>query len=118
MPASPSMALISVAPPMRNDFAPNSDASMPSVAAISRARSRDSVVVHVLPSIAVKRGVALGRPNVLSPTGTLATPSSQTARSASYGQSGSAPTVPPRCLRRIGIGVAFCRASVSLMGTT
>eukprot|EP00965_Chrysotila_dentata_P183634 6063955-Pleurochrysis_carterae.AAC.1 len=63
MPASPHMALISVAPPIRNDLPAKSAASRPIVAAISRANSRDSVDVQAIPSPVTNNGVVLGLPN-------------------------------------------------------
>eukprot|EP00965_Chrysotila_dentata_P004476 145618-Pleurochrysis_carterae.AAC.2 len=120
MPASPRMArIMSVAPPILNDFPPNSAASRPSVAAIRRASARESVEVHAAPSSATNSGVVLGLPNERSLSVTVDTLSTHIVRNASKGHGGSSsPVLPPFRLRRNGIGVAFWRTSVSLMGTT
>eukprot|EP00965_Chrysotila_dentata_P125321 4143376-Pleurochrysis_carterae.AAC.1 len=72
-PPSPRMSLISVAPPMRHPFPPNSpDGSSPAAAAMAFTTLRESVEDHHgdTPSAPTNSGVRLGIPNVRSACGT------------------------------------------------
>eukprot|EP00965_Chrysotila_dentata_P093138 3076391-Pleurochrysis_carterae.AAC.1 len=92
---------------MRQHLPPNACASSPHAAAILRATRCDVDVDHALPSSpSVKKGVRLGLPGVRSAAGTPASRISHAARSASYAQSGSAPSAPSFRRLRSSIGTA------------
>eukprot|EP00965_Chrysotila_dentata_P052579 1744797-Pleurochrysis_carterae.AAC.2 len=115
MPPSPNTSRMSVAPPMRHAFPPNSSGAMPSASAISLANTRDWVELHACPSGARKIGSLSGP---LRPARSCAPLSSQRLLSASYAQSGSHPVAPCCCRLRSGVGTALFLASPSLIPTT
>eukprot|EP00965_Chrysotila_dentata_P195462 6177005-Pleurochrysis_carterae.AAC.2 len=115
MPPSPNTSRMSVAPPMRHAFPPNSSGAMPSASAISLARTRDWVELHARPSGAWKIG---SRSGPLRPARSRAPLSTQRLLNASYAQSGSPPVNPPCCRLRSGVGTALFLASPSLIPTT
>eukprot|EP00965_Chrysotila_dentata_P011396 372533-Pleurochrysis_carterae.AAC.2 len=115
MPPSPSTSLMSVAPPMRQAFPPNSSGAMSNAVAISLAKVRDCVELHARPSGARNIG---SWPDPPWPARSRAPLSSHRMRSASYAQSGSLPAGPCILRLRRGVGTALFLASPSLIPTT
>eukprot|EP00965_Chrysotila_dentata_P205473 6182976-Pleurochrysis_carterae.AAC.1 len=104
---------------MRHALPSESFGSKPAPVAIAWARRLESAADHGdAPSTPVNSGVRLGVPNVRSCTGTLSARSSHVILKASNAHRGSTPRAPPLWRRRRGIGVAFLRTAVSLIGTT